>query len=638
MQITQYYQNVERIKKDIQLVKEYAEYLKDKNSIEKLEELEKYITDEHFNLVVVGEFSRGKSSFVNAIIGKRILPSSKNPTTATLNVVENGISEPVYTIHYHNGKSKTVNEQEFKKIIAPELLSNEKSKQAEYVSKVGEIQKIKHIHIAVENELGKNGVTIIDTPGVNDLDSRREQITFNYIPKADAAVVILSATQQLTASENKFIQERILKNDISKLFIVINFKDILSNEADCQRVLSFVGEKLKSVVPSNRLFLVSAKEALAYKRKMNGENLKSDITVPASLEETGFVEMEAALYDFLANERGSIKLERFKAILNSVIKDILENTIEMHVQSIHMSKDELQQKIKELRPMIHRSRKRCENELENLKIELLMHQEALSKEYRKYLTAVAYKAKKAVENYSGTVPAEVYELISDETASMEKELQVDFPKRIQEKIEDVVKSSLNRMGDEFSEMGVHINLFDQMKHSGNIMTAGDAECLDVTERRRNNDADTGDLLELGYFAGSFVLGLTVGVAALPLVFIGGKLLEAYMDNQEENGQTGTEGNEPVITNVSLRRVFMSEINKLYFVPVEDKVKEFRVNYEKQILDLIKKIQIDCNKRLEQSIRQLELELEEKQCEQSSLEKEIENVEEMKQQLNAMLRR
>lgn len=632
MQIAQYYDRVDQLKESIKAVKADALYLNDENSLKKLEDLERYIEDEKFNLVVVGEFSRGKSTFVNAIMGKRLLPSSKNPTTATLNIVENGGEEPVFTIHYHDGGSKMVDEAGFKSIVAAELISNSQKDQIEYVKKVQEIQAIRNIHISVANQLGENGITIIDTPGVNDLDTRREQITYDFIPKADAAIVLLAAIPLLAASEIKFIKERILKNDISKLFVIINFKDRLTNGEECQRVLDKAKEMLADVVAGEHIFLLSAKDALTYKRKQNGEVLKSRVKVPETLEQTGFADMEQALYEFLATERGNIKLERFKSIFHSIIRDLLDNALAERMQNMHLSREELGQKIDRIRPMIHQNKTRCGRELEALKRTLLKEQAAFEKEYRQSLTAVAYKAKGAVEVYAGAEPNELFEQISDATALLQEDMQVHFPQRIQETVNRHVTDALHRIGEDFSAVGVQLNMFENMGSAGNMISVENVQNLDVSETEQ---IDGVAALSLGLMVGGFLLGCAIGAAAIPVMYIGGKLMDSYLANQGDTG--GSDGNQTAtVTNASVCRAFMSEVNKNYFEPIDDKVKEFRNDYERQITEIVENIEKECNVRLEQKISQMEAELEEKRRETLSIEKEMESVGEMKRSLEKIL--
>ena len=73
--------------------------------------------DEKFNLVVVGEFSRGKSTFVNALLGCPMLPVSKSPTTAVISKIVYGENSE-YIVHYKSGESKTISEEEFLDIKA----------------------------------------------------------------------------------------------------------------------------------------------------------------------------------------------------------------------------------------------------------------------------------------------------------------------------------------------------------------------------------------------------------------------------------------------------------------------------------------------------------------------------------------
>ena len=79
-------------------------------------------------------------------------------------------------------------------------------------------------------------LTIVDTPGVNDINEQRAEITYGYIPRADAAVFLLDATQILTASERQFLEERILRSSRERLIFVIAKADLL-DEAELAETL-----------------------------------------------------------------------------------------------------------------------------------------------------------------------------------------------------------------------------------------------------------------------------------------------------------------------------------------------------------------------------------------------------------------
>ena len=84
-----------------------------------LEEDAALLAKEKFELVVVGEFSRGKSTFINAMLGRTILPVSKNPTTTVISKIVYG-GQPAYTLHSKTGQpDQPLTEAEFSRLVAP---------------------------------------------------------------------------------------------------------------------------------------------------------------------------------------------------------------------------------------------------------------------------------------------------------------------------------------------------------------------------------------------------------------------------------------------------------------------------------------------------------------------------------------
>lgn len=87
---------------DLKKLREYAEYLGLSKNVELIDSVSKRIADNSFSVAIVGEFKRGKSTLINALLGKDILPSDILPTTATLNRVTYGIT-PFSKIIYKDG-------------------------------------------------------------------------------------------------------------------------------------------------------------------------------------------------------------------------------------------------------------------------------------------------------------------------------------------------------------------------------------------------------------------------------------------------------------------------------------------------------------------------------------------------------
>ena len=149
-----------------------------------------------FRVVVIGGFSSGKSSFINALLGQRILPSKKGPCTyITTTVMYGDVLE--YRI-YLKGESvpRQISQDEFFVISA-----------------YNDDSFVEHAEIICPNVFCKDNVEVVDTPGTIDFNvERMEEITYGYLRQANIVVMMLSAFQCLTASEANFLRVLIKYN------------------------------------------------------------------------------------------------------------------------------------------------------------------------------------------------------------------------------------------------------------------------------------------------------------------------------------------------------------------------------------------------------------------------------------------
>lgn len=212
------------------------------------------LEQERFQVVVVGEFNRGKSYLINALLGQAILPTGIRPTTAALTTIAYG-QESRAVLHYHDNLGlapREVSFAELKQLVT--ALTPDSEQQA---------QAIKLAEVHVDSELCAHGVTIVDTPGVNDLNEQREEITYRFIPQSHAAILVLDATMPLSRSEKEFLENRILASDIQKIFFVLN-KASLIPEGEAAAVTAYTKQNLEAIpgLGKVRLFLIDAKEQL----------------------------------------------------------------------------------------------------------------------------------------------------------------------------------------------------------------------------------------------------------------------------------------------------------------------------------------------------------------------------------------
>lgn len=230
---------------------------------------------DRFHLVVVGEFNHGKTTFVNALLGRQVLPTGVTPTTACIHHLEFA-DEPSAAVVKHDGSRKDIPFDEVRRYV---------------VGADGDPDAVKHLEVFFPADLLKERVVLVDTPGVNDLSLTRSDITYSYIPKSDAVLFLLDAGQPLKESERVFLQEKLLAASRNKIVFVVTKRDIW-DEAEEKEALAYIKNELTRICPNAPVFPVSAERALEGRRA-----------------ESGLDELSAHLTRFLAEERGRILLD-----------------------------------------------------------------------------------------------------------------------------------------------------------------------------------------------------------------------------------------------------------------------------------------------------------------------------------------
>jgi small GTP-binding protein len=193
--------------------------------------------DELFLLVVVGEFNSGKSAFINALAGSRIVAEGVTPTTAQINVLQYG-----ETVERH--------------VRSP------------------------HLHVVTAPVALLRDIHVVDTPGTNAIIREHEAITSEFVPRSDLVLFVTSADRPFTETERAFLEQ--VRSWGKKVVVVINKVDILETGADVEAVRSFVADSARSLLGfTPEIFAVSARLAL---RAKAGE--------PAVWDASGFEALE----------------------------------------------------------------------------------------------------------------------------------------------------------------------------------------------------------------------------------------------------------------------------------------------------------------------------------------------------------
>ncbi len=209
-------------------------------------DLVKKLDEDRFHLVVVGEFNHGKTTFVNSLLGESALATGVTPTTAAIHHLRWADAPEAFVV-YASGRREPIPFGDAKKFAVGG-------------GAVGE--EVDFLEIGYPAKLLKERILLVDTPGVNDLSHQRADITYSYIPRADAVLFLLDAGQILKESERVFLNDKILKASRDKIVFVITKWDLLSADERTE-ALAYAKEQLAKLVKDPVVFPVSAENALA---------------------------------------------------------------------------------------------------------------------------------------------------------------------------------------------------------------------------------------------------------------------------------------------------------------------------------------------------------------------------------------
>jgi GTP-binding protein EngB required for normal cell division len=283
------------------------------------------LESERFHLVVLGEFNHGKSTFVNALLGSDILPTGITPTTASINHVvwsQNQTARAVLT----TGESKYLDAGQLK----------------DWVTVAGgHASEVAYIEVGYPSELLRNHVVLVDTPGVNDLNEQRAEVTYGYVPRADAVVFLLDAGQALKDSEREFLRSRVLESARDRLIFILGKMDMLSPD-ERTAVLDYVKTGLAKMMPGPVVFPLSAKDWARSKD-------------PTS----GMPELMAYLERFLARDRAQVILDNAAADAARTAA-YLENNLGVRMRAYDLDLGELEQRIAQVRDQLDTSKRKLD--------------------------------------------------------------------------------------------------------------------------------------------------------------------------------------------------------------------------------------------------------------------------------------
>ncbi len=198
-----------------------------------------------FSIVVVGQFSAGKSTFLNALMGDSYLPSFSDETTATINILRSIKDSPI------PGKEALV--INYKEDCVPQIVETVDANTIEkYVSTRGNqvAQKVESIEVFFDSKYLNDGVCLVDSPGLNGVLKGHKEITDQQIERSHAAIFLFTATQPGSAFDFSIL--RSLKQKCGSVIIVLNRIDCVNrSEQSVESVIETLKKSYTSQFPED---------------------------------------------------------------------------------------------------------------------------------------------------------------------------------------------------------------------------------------------------------------------------------------------------------------------------------------------------------------------------------------------------
>lgn len=247
----------------------------DESHIKRLENAENSANNSKFYIAVTGVINAGKSSTLNAMIGKKILGVSNVPETANLSVITYSKDEFAKAVFWSGNEQESMG-------LEPKKLQDLKVDVSELVKYTGASSPlapyVKQVILGVDLPMLRDGINIVDTPGLDDAVILREELTKAYMQESDFTLHLMNGAQSATKKDMSFIVNTLKNSKSGGLIVVLTHIDKLSSN-DQAEVLEYTKKSIaaelkeygfdESLALDVKFFLVSAVKNIGI------ENLKN---------------------------------------------------------------------------------------------------------------------------------------------------------------------------------------------------------------------------------------------------------------------------------------------------------------------------------------------------------------------------
>ncbi len=261
--------------------------------------------EEPFTLVILGDFKRGKSTIINALLGKELAPMNAAPETYTINEISYGEESSVEAVLINGERVPLEMEDITRERLEPLMKSLP--------------DKIDYLDIRDNAELLKE-LRIVDTPGLSDLDDLDRKVS-GYLVNADAIIYVASALLPFSETEQFFLSAHIQPARFGMLYVLVNMVDALSTREDVDKIMDRFRRISEEIAPNAAVYGISGSDE--FKRKIR--RLRPKDKGFRELYETGFLKFELSIKRDIIMQKDVIRNQRVFGLIAGALSDTRAN-------------------------------------------------------------------------------------------------------------------------------------------------------------------------------------------------------------------------------------------------------------------------------------------------------------------------
>ncbi len=294
----------------------------------KLEEIAERYSQGKIHLAVLGQFKRGKSSLLNALLGAQLLPTAVIPLTSVPTYIRYSEHPYVHVTFSGNKAGDTLSSDKPQEI--QKFLSMYVSEEANPNNSLN----VEGVQLYYNAEILKKGVVLIDTPGIGSTHRHNTEATLNFLPQCDAALFLMSADPPITEVELEFLKQ--VNTKVNKIFFILNKIDYLSPDEllEVQKFIMRVIHDKAGIKDEIAIYPVSAKQGLEAKISSSS----------SLLSKSRLDYLEDHIVSFMSQKKEKVLQASIPRKSFDVLTD-LEIQLRLSLRAYTMPQEELQNKL-----------------------------------------------------------------------------------------------------------------------------------------------------------------------------------------------------------------------------------------------------------------------------------------------------